>query len=57
MTRPALTISEIDERLTACRLAYEDAIDIGDLDTADAMYTTMDELLEARRTTPAAQAY
>lgn len=42
------TIAEIDRRLTACRVAYIDALDHDDEITADAMSDTMDELFEER---------
>lgn len=49
------TLDDIDTRLAACYQAYVDAMDTGDLQTADAMFTTIDELLDQRTHTAQGQ--
>lgn len=42
------SIPQVDADLTRTTLAFKDALEQGDLDTADAMSATMDELLDRR---------
>lgn len=43
-----LTVRDIDQRLAAMRQALHDALDVGDLDSVDACYEALDDLLDRR---------